>query len=74
MDNTSILLFPGQEWDSRLTMSAAVHGHSQAFFFFFFLVWGPIGAVAAGLCHSHSKARSEPHLQPPPQLTAMPDP
>ena len=29
-----------------------------------------IGAVAAGLSHSHSNAGSEPHLPPPPQLTA----
>ena len=35
---------------------------------------GRIVAVAAGLCHSHSKARSKPHLQPTPQLTAMPHP
>ena len=35
---------------------------------------GPIGAVAAGLCQSHSNARSEPHLRPIPQLTATPDP
>ena len=33
---------------------------------------GPIGAVAAGL--RHSKARSEPRLQPTPQLMAMWDP
>ena len=33
-----------------------------------------IGAVAAGLYHSHSQARSEPRLQPTPQLTATPDP
>ena len=31
---------------------------------------GPIGAVAAGLHHSHSNARSELHLQPRPQLMA----
>ena len=31
-------------------------------------------SVAAGLCQSHSNARSEQHLQPTPQLTAMPDP
>jgi len=30
---------------------------------------GQIGAVAAGLCHSHSNAGSEPCLQPTPQLT-----
>ena len=35
---------------------------------------GPIGAVAASLYHSHSKARSEPHLQTTPQLTATLDP
>ena len=35
---------------------------------------GLIGAVAAGLQQSHSNARSEPHLQPTPQLTATPNP
>ena len=35
---------------------------------------GLIGAVAAGLCHSHSHARSKPCLQPTPKLMAMPDP
>ena len=35
---------------------------------------GLIGAIAAGLCHSLSNARSEPCLRPIPQLTAMPDP
>ena len=44
----------------------AAYGGSQA--------RGPIGAVATGLRQSHSKAGSEPHLQPTPQLTAMPDP
>ena len=33
-----------------------------------------IGAIAAGLCQSHSNARSEPCLQPTTQLTLMPDP
>ena len=47
------------------------------FFFFFFLAaplayWTSqarslIGAIAAGLCHSHSNTGSEPHLQPIPQ-------
>ena len=32
------------------------------------------GAIAAGLHHSHSNARSELHLQPTPQLVAMPGP
>ena len=35
---------------------------------------GRIGAVAAGLCQSHSNARSKLGLQPTPQLTATPDP
>ena len=42
------------------------HGGSQA--------RGLIGAIAAGLCHSHSSAGSKPYLQPTPQLMAMPDP
>ena len=35
-----------------------------------------IGAIAAGLCHSHShsNAGSKPRLRPASQLTAMPDP
>jgi len=35
---------------------------------------GLIRAVVVGLSHSHSNAGSEPHLQPTPQLMAMPDP
>ena len=35
---------------------------------------GSIGAVATGLCQSHSNAGSEPCLQPTPQLMAKPDP
>ena len=35
---------------------------------------GQIGAVAAGLHHSHSNAASEPCLRPTTQLTATPDP
>ena len=34
---------------------------------------GRIGAEAAGLRHSHSNLRSEPHLQLAPQLIATPD-
>ena len=37
------------------------HGSSQAM--------GQTGAVAAGLHHSHSNARSEPCLRPTPELT-----
>ena len=35
---------------------------------------GLIGAVAAGLHHSHSNVGSKPSLPPTPQLTATPDP
>ena len=35
---------------------------------------GLIGAIATGLCQSHSNAGSESHLQPTLQLMAMPDP
>ena len=34
---------------------------------------GQVRAVAAGLHHSHSDARSEPRLRSTPQLTARPD-
>ena len=45
----------------------AAYGGSQA--------RGLIGAIAAGLHHSHSNARSEPRLPPTTaQLTATPDP
>ena len=55
-------------------------------FLFFFFFWaaptayggsqarGQIRAAATGLAHSHSNARSKLHLQPTPQLMAMPDP
>ena len=48
---------------SRATPTA--YGGSQA--------RGLIGSIAAGLCQSHSKAGSEPSLQPTQQVTAMPD-
>ena len=35
---------------------------------------GEIGATAAGLRHSQSNTRSEPHLRPTPQLTETLDP
>ena len=35
---------------------------------------GRIRATAASLHHNHSNIRSEPRLQPTPQLIAMPDP
>ena len=48
----------------RATLVA--YGSSQA------RAW--IGVTTAGLHHSHSNARSEPHLWPIPQLTATLDP
>ena len=60
--------------------------NSHKFFFFFGLfkvapmayggsqARGRIGALATGPCQSHSHARSELHLRPTLQLTAMPDP
>ena len=35
---------------------------------------GLIGAIAAGLHHSHSNVGPEMHLRPTPQLMATPDP
>ena len=66
----------------------AVHILSIFFFFFFVIslfraapaayggsqVRGQIGAIAAGLHHSHNNVGSELRLQPTPQLTAMWDP
>ena len=64
-------------------------GQCDSFFFFFLfraileaygsskaMVKIGVAAVAAtaGLHHSHSNARSEPHLQLMPQLVATPDP
>ena len=51
-----------------LPIFGAAYGNSRA--------RDQIGALAAGLCHSHSNAESEPHLQPTPepQLVATLDP
>ena len=35
---------------------------------------GPIRAIVPSLRHSYDIARSEPHLQPTPQLRATPEP
>ena len=48
-----------------LRATPTAYGSSQA--------RGLIGAVAAGLHHSHSNVRSKPHLRPTPQLMARPD-
>ena len=49
-----------------LRAAPAAYGVSQA--------RGPIQAVAASLCHSHSNARPKRHLRPISQLMAMLDP
>ena len=48
-----------------LRAAPAAYGGSQA--------RGLIGAVAAGLLHSHSDTGSEPRVRPTPQLTAKLD-
>ena len=47
-------------------VASVAYGGSQA--------RGQIRAVAAGLCHNHSNARSKPCLRRTPQLMATPDP
>ena len=66
-------------------MSNFIKNNLRIFFFLFCLfraapttyggsqARGLIRAVAAGLWQSHSNARSQPYLQPTPQLTAMLD-
>ena len=58
--------FPGHFFCFLFRAVRAAYGSSQA--------RGQIGAAAASLHHSHSNARSEPHLSSTTQLTAMPDP
>ena len=52
-------------WDIAVTMPTAYGGSPAR---------SQIRAVATGLCYSHSHARSEPHLQSTPQLTAVSNP
>lgn len=61
---TTVSLFPFYFCLFRVAPTA--YGGSQA--------TGQIGAVATGLHHSHRNVRSEPPLQPAPQLTAALDP
>ena len=63
--STFIYLFHFVFLGPKKTKSVA-YGNSQA--------RGQIGVAAASLCHSHSHARSKWHLQPTPELMAMPDP
>ena len=80
-----IMNFSRYMFTSRI---AGSYGDSifRFFFAFFFPFWATpvafggsqarslIRAVAVGLHQGHSNAGSKPHLQPTPQLTAMPDP
>ena len=70
----------------RTELASCVKTWAKLFFFFntllrtapvaygIFQARGQIRAAAASLHHSHSNARSEPHLRPTPPLTATPDP
>ena len=60
-----VFFWGGVSWPFLQPLPTA-YGGSQA--------RGPVRAIAAGLCQSHSNMGSEPHLKPTPQLTAMPDP
>ena len=73
------LIFPLKYW---LTQNPFFLFFFLIFVFFFLLFFraalmacgssqarGQIGAIVAGLCHSHSHAKSRPHLRLTPQLT-----
>ena len=77
----------GTKYLTTLLPQWIIHRWLRSWIFFFCLFFrassmtcggsqarGLVRATAAGLCHSHSNARSEPHLWPTPQLTATPDP
>ena len=53
-------------WHMEIRHIEVTYGSSQA--------RGRIGAVATGLCHSHSNVGSMLHLRPTPQLMAIQDP
>ena len=78
------LLYGNGKCSLHMTLSFILFFCFVFIFFFFFLraapaayggsqARGQIGAIAVGLCQSHSKARSELHLQPTPQLMATMD-
>ena len=76
-------------WFYRLILPniQRTYTHHSFFFFFFFCLFRTtpmayggfhtshlIGASTASLHHSHSNARSKPHVQPTPQLMAVANP
>ena len=79
---------PASSWILVRFVSTEPQQELQEFFFFGLFAFsraspvayggsqarGLIGAVATGLCQSHSNAGSEPSLRPTPQLTATLDP
>ena len=78
-----ILTCPGNKGADNRRSRFNFFSLKNLFFFFFRAVpaayggsqaRGPIGATAAFLHHSCGNARSEPRLQPTPQLKATPDP
>ena len=76
-----LILASSHTWESTKTINlwCLFFAISSNFFFFFYnfratlsaygssQARGPIRATSAGLCHSHSNTRSEPHLWPTPQ-------
>ena len=77
---------PDRKWNVVVTFVLAKPGQSRLFYFLSFCPFRTapaayggsqprdlIGAVAAGLCYSHSHATSELRLRPTPQLMAMLD-
>ena len=82
--NDDLDMTPKQGNKSKKQTNVAMNFKMYVFFFFFVFsraalaagsqARGPIRAIAAGLHHRDSKTRSELHLQPTPQPTAMPDP
>ena len=85
-DSGSLVLWSSHLWDTkgyRGLWYLRIPLFFFFFFFFFFYFFCPhpwpmgvprLGVAAARLHHSHSNARSEPHLRPMLRLAAMLDP
>ena len=61
---TANIILNGEKWKAFTLKSGTRQGCPLS----------PLLFAAASLHHSHSNAGSEPHLQPTPQLMAVPDP
>ena len=68
-------------WEIMYLFSISFTSSSSSSFFFHsctcgirkFPGWGLNESCSCSLCHSHGHTRSGPHLQPTPQLAAMPE-